>query len=552
MAYLVIARKWRPQAFEEVVGQGHVTRTLQNAISAGRVGHGYLFTGPRGVGKTTTARILAKALNCAEGPTPRPCGKCDSCREVSGSGSVDVMEIDGASNNSVEDIRALREKVLYSGVRDRHKVYIIDEVHMLSQAAFNALLKTLEEPPPHVIFIFATTEVQKIPATILSRTQRFDFRRVGNQDLSDQLKKILDAENIPSTPDALGLIARAAGGSVRDSQTLLDQVISFSTDDAGKPKSVSAEAVTQVLGGVQESQALGALRAALQGDLGASFAWIQELYEKGAELRQASATVGDLLRGMLLLKSGRQGAAGDLLPETSAALSDLAQGQSLSRIMRYLTAAADCETQMRFSANPRLALEMFFTRLRPIEGEAGLGELFDELGKMEKRLSQMPAGTAPVSSDEASSSGTVQAVQAEAAAVEEIAEADPMDPFESLKADWEKVIGLAQRHSPTLSAAVKDLELVSLMDDQLNARASNDYVREMLSDPGRLRGAEVAIENIFGKPVRLVIEAAPERQAADKDGKPDPKRVEELMNENATLKKAADLFGAEIVSIDEN
>ena len=224
MSYLVLARKYRPQTFEEIVGQEHVTRTLASAIASGRVHHAFLFCGARGVGKTTAARILAKCLSCVKAPTATPCNECDACREITAGTSVDVQEIDGASNNSVDDVRTLREGVRYLPVRGKKKVYIIDEVHMLSTGAFNALLKTLEEPPPHAVFIFATTEVHKIPITILSRVQRYDFRLVSSQRIAQHLAKVLSDEKIPFSPGALGVVAREAGGSVRDSLSLLEQV----------------------------------------------------------------------------------------------------------------------------------------------------------------------------------------------------------------------------------------------------------------------------------------------------------------------------------------
>src|SRR5512137_941531 len=221
MSYQVFARKWRPQVFEDVIGQGHITRTLQNAIATNRLAHAFLFSGPRGVGKTTTARILAKALNCKEGPTPTPCGKCDSCLETTAGTSVDVIEIDGASNRGIEHIRELREAVKYAPVGGKYKVYVIDEVHMLTNEAFNALLKTLEEPPPHAIFILATTEPQRIPLTVLSRCQRFDFRRVPLPSIKQKLELICQQESIHIQPTALDAIARHATGSLRDAESLL-------------------------------------------------------------------------------------------------------------------------------------------------------------------------------------------------------------------------------------------------------------------------------------------------------------------------------------------
>jgi len=225
MSYLVLARKYRPQTFAEVVEQGHITRTLTHAISAGRMVHAVLFSGPRGTGKTTVARILAKAMNCEKGPTPDPCNICRSCREITAGSAVDVYEIDGASNNSVDQIRDLRENLRYMPAHSQYKIYIIDEVHMLSIAAFNALLKTLEEPPAHVMFIFATTEPQKIPVTILSRCQRHDFRRIPIESMTQHMEMISSKEGIRIPSESVWLIAREAGGSMRDALSLLDQVM---------------------------------------------------------------------------------------------------------------------------------------------------------------------------------------------------------------------------------------------------------------------------------------------------------------------------------------
>ncbi len=295
MSYLVTARKWRPNLFEEMVGQDHVVRTLQNAVSSGRIAHAYLFSGPRGVGKTTAARILARALNCAGGPTPRPCNSCEPCRNIINGTSVDVFEIDGASNTSVENVRELRENVKYMPGECRYRVYIIDEVHMRSTPAFNALLKTLEEPPRHVVFIFATTEVHKIPGTILSRCQRFDFRRIAFRDLHSHLRKIALEEGVSIEDSALFSIAREADGSLRDAQSMLDQVVSF----AGRE--VRHSHIVEALGLMDRGMLLDLGEAVVEGDGKRCLNIVEKIYEFGYDFKKVLAELIELARNLVIV-----------------------------------------------------------------------------------------------------------------------------------------------------------------------------------------------------------------------------------------------------------
>jgi len=283
MTYQVIARKYRPQDFDTVVGQEAVVTTLQNAISSNRLHHAYLFAGARGIGKTSLARIFAKAINCEKGPTIRPCNECSQCREITQGISLDVQEIDGASNNSVEEVREIRERLKFLPVSAKNKIYIIDEVHMLSTAAFNALLKTLEEPPPNVIFLFATTEVHKIPATILSRCQRFDLRRIPSEPLLAKLRAICELEKAVPDADSLLLIARESGGSMRDAQSLLDQAIAFTGGKLGFAE------VSSMLGLSNSEDILAITEAVLKSDASQALGCAQKIYEKGHDLKQFSA-----------------------------------------------------------------------------------------------------------------------------------------------------------------------------------------------------------------------------------------------------------------------
>lgn len=346
MSYQVIARKWRPQTFDEVVGQEHVTTTLRNSIQSGRIGHAYLFTGIRGVGKTTAARILAKALNCERGPTPDPCNECRSCVEITQGISMDVQEIDGASNRGIDNVRDLREGVAFAPARDRYKIYIIDEVHMLTQEAFNALLKTLEEPPAHVVFVFATTEAHKVPATIASRCQVFEFRRIPVDLLIERLRLIAGQEGFEVSEDALRVIAREADGSLRDASSFLDQVASFCD---GR---VDVEQVTEVLRTGNRAAAREVLQAVVTDDAAAAMRVFLQASGRGVPPRQFLRDVARVLSDAIKVRLLGDDAAREtgLTPAEVSDLNALAGGspvEYLAALLHLVVAASDQAAESR-------------------------------------------------------------------------------------------------------------------------------------------------------------------------------------------------------------
>ncbi|MEO6096648.1 MAG: DNA polymerase III subunit gamma/tau [Fibrobacteria bacterium] len=372
MAYLAMARKWRPKNFEDMVGQDHIAQTIRNAIEGKRISHAYLFTGTRGVGKTTSARILAKALNCKNGPTPIPCDACENCKAVNNGSSMDVLEIDGASNNSVDNIRELREQVNYAPMNGSYKIYVIDEVHMLSKSAFNALLKTLEEPPPHVVFIFATTEANKLPHTILSRVQRFDFKRISEQNIRERLEYICARESIHPEREALEAIARKADGSMRDALSLFDQVYAFSGSD------LSMEAARKVLGLPRDGMFDGLLRALIQHDQKACFETLQEGHREGIETSELLVAFGEYLRNMLFARQGVGPGALGLGDVRYGELISLAPELRDGDIIRFAKMVSDILAQIKLSASPRLAVELGFARMAALDRVVTLSQVLGQ------------------------------------------------------------------------------------------------------------------------------------------------------------------------------
>jgi len=362
MSYIVLARKWRPQSFDDLVGQETVARTFKNALSSGKIVHAYLFSGPRGVGKTSTARILAKALNCQQRTDSEPCGVCDSCRAITEGASIDVFEIDGASNNSVDSVRELRETVKYAPSGGKYKIYIIDEVHMLSTSAFNALLKTLEEPPPHVVFIFATTEPRKVPVTILSRCQHHSFRRVPRNRIKEQLKKITGSEKINIKESALDMLAKAADGSMRDALTLLDQAYSFSDE--------ITEEELQVLLGLPEAEIISNLTdTILKGNISETLSIIKDLTDRGNDLRQILKQLVEHFRDLAVLKVTR----GDkefleFSEDEMQRLRGTVSGISIEELTLLLSELLRLENEVKNAVNPRYTFELGLLRTSFIKG----------------------------------------------------------------------------------------------------------------------------------------------------------------------------------------
>jgi DNA polymerase-3 subunit gamma/tau len=519
VSYQVLARKWRPQTFEAVVGQDAITRTLRNALASGRIAHAYLFAGPRGIGKTTTARLLARSLLCAERSGPEPCGKCAVCVEGQAGTLVDVLEIDGASNRGIEEIRTLRENVKYAPARGRYKVYIIDEVHQLTEAAFNALLKTLEEPPPHIVFVLATTDPREIPATVLSRVQRFDFRPIAPDALRATLEHILGEEKIPFEPSALPVIVRAAEGSLRDALSLLDTAIAYGD---GR---LEAETTAKLLG-ASAPEAVRAFATAVVGhDTPAALEAIDRAASDGEDLLAFTRDVIELLRLTLVLKAAPNAKPADLTHTEGNELRKLGEGTSLDEILYVLRAFLEADALLRESPHPRVELEIATVRATRRPVPQALDDVLRRVDEAQREMRQqsLVRPAAPSTQSQASLLPSVEpaapraeprrpvapaAVGVPAAPVAAPPASRPApaapaqmsappaatpSPFPAspapvaadteLTTAWERVVDEVMKKKPTLGAVLTQARPSGLKDRELTiVLVGNHFHRDMLAD----------------------------------------------------------------------
>ncbi len=540
--YLVLARKWRPQVFEDVVGQDHVVTTLRNAIRLGRVAHAFIFSGPRGIGKTSVARILAKALNCGHGPTERPCNACTNCREITEGSSMDVREIDGASNRGIDEIRELRENVKFSPSSSRYKIYIIDEVHMLTKEAFNALLKTLEEPPPHVIFVFATTETHKIPATILSRCQRYEFKRISLKEITATLRRIASGEGIRVSDQALTWIAQAGEGSLRDSQSILDQAISFAGAD------IADADVEALLGMGDRKYLLDLSRAVLARDAAACLKIIDEAFFAGADLKVFYERMLGHFRNLLLVKiTNGEGDLLDLPDHDVAELRQQAATASRETLQRLLDVLMAGEEEVRRSINPRLVLEFTAVKMAWQEPLIPVDEILARMEGIERRLGQGPASARP-------SPEKPYAPPAERTAIDPgsdepvVRDAAPQGSEDR----WDEFKRFVKRKSQPLWAKIEPGRLIGFVDGTLRLGFPRGYLfLDFFDEKPQREKLEAMARDFFGRPVTLAVETV-ENGPGEANG-PSPNRANHIRREalnHPLLQKVMDVFeGAEVQEV---
>ena len=495
MAYEALARKWRPKTFDDIVGQSHVSRALSNAISSGKIHHAYLFSGARGVGKTTFARILARALNCENGPTPSPCLVCSACEEIGSGGGADVQEIDGASNTSIDDVRRLREGVAYAPSRLRYKIYIIDEVHMLSKSAFNGLLKTLEEPPPHVVFILATTEPGRIPDTILSRCQRFDFRMLSDAEICGRLASIAAAENIAAQEDAIALIARYAFGSMRDGQSLLEQA---AVSGAGN---ITASLVEEMLGLVGTEAAIDLTRAAVLEGVEPALVRFQALRAGGADLKHLYRSLIDVLRDAAVLSfTGNAQLLSGYSPGALERIKDTAGKRTKEEWMLLLDIAFRSERDVFGTEFPHLGFELLMLRLSNAQGLLSIDELEAEAGTSAAPPLSFPKKAVPERSlsRPASGDGTVTVARKESPPSGDI---------------WGNVKRIIEgKRKAVLTGLLPYLE-GEMRGDEFVISCGNEVFIERLKEPDKWDVILAAVEEAIRRPVSVRVEATAEKKS---------------------------------------
>jgi DNA polymerase-3 subunit gamma/tau len=564
--YTVLARRYRPQQFTDLVGQEPVVQALVNALTSNRVAHAYLFTGARGVGKTSTARILAKALNCVTGPTVRPCDACEICRSIASGDDVDVLEIDGASNRGIDEVREIRQNVQYRPGRARFKIYIVDEVHMLTPPAFNALLKTLEEPPPHVKFIFATTEVQRIPVTILSRCQRFDFAGIGTARIVERLRAIVAKEGMQADDEALELVARRSGGSMRDAQSLLDQLLAFGSDR------LTVDHVHQMLGTAHDDRVLALASAVLAHDSKQALELLNGAADEGLQMGELVDQLIGYWRDLMVLQTAGSEARDLSVPSRHRqTLDEQARTLSLDTILAGLDVLDTTKARLRVSSHPRVLVEMALVRLGRLENLISLTDLAQWLdhSRGTEGPSAEPRGTAgavrrpesrdsshdiaAVRSDDASKKkSTLEAVAADSRALLTVSD-------DTLPAFWQAVL---EKTPPLLARELARGGLPAISaPNTLVLRFPLDYnsSREYLEQPANVSRVEALLQSLTGSKWTLRFEppsGQPMGQKAEPSANPAREQSPYRRKQAEALKeplvrKAIERMGAQIVEVDE-
>jgi DNA polymerase-3 subunit gamma/tau len=583
MAYQVIARKYRPQQFDAVIGQDVIMTTLKNAIEQKRIGHAYLFSGVRGVGKTTSARILAKALNCVTGPTPTPCETCDSCNEIRNGNSVDVIEIDAASNRSIDDVRQLRENVKYRPSRDRYKIYIIDEAHQLTDDAWDALLKTLEEPPDHVVFIFATTERHKLKPTILSRCQNFSFRTLSYHEIYRSLEQICAQEKIQITPAALSMLSRSAEGSIRDAQSLLDQVISFCGESIDESK------IRELLGFVSQEY-LDRLSAALIArDTTAVLKLVDDLIRAGFDPRHFSREAIHHIRNLMILRvAGAQSELLELPADEIERLSKVASNFSEEDLVRFFHLLTRTENDLKWSTHPRLHLELGLVKLVQAARLMSIEEFLADLrsGKTDIHASLPAVGTSGIRPAGSNSSGSPAVKKNSNTGMNAVSAGNvpPIEPGLAFTAPPHIATEATQTpasevSSPTESPQIasfrqavfsKSKFLDSMLDHALSLSFEDPLVRVVFSETDRniysfvntqeqIASLNQVCQNVFGRNSRLKLVLAdtpgepPAAPSTPQPVRPAPRATfagsEEEVSRDPQVRSFLETFRAQITSV---
>lgn len=542
MAYLALARKWRPQKFEEVKGQEHITLSLKNALSSGRTTHAYLFSGPIGTGKTTTARILAKALNCqGEDPSRRPCNECNPCLEITRGSCLDVLEIDGASNRGIDEIRELRERIKFAPVNLRRKVYIIDEVHMLTEPAFNALLKTLEEPPSYVVFVFATTNPHKVPLTILSRCQRFDFKRISNQNIIQVLEAIVKEENITIDSSALNLISQAATGSLRDAQTILDQLISY------KRTNIKREDVLFLLGRASFEDLVNLSKAISNQDKVSCLNQVKEVYYNGLDLEQLVFDLLKFYKDLYFIKiSPSLSEVLEVSEKELDILTEQSQNYSLDYLRNIIEYLKKLPSNFKETNHSKLILELGIMDLIELRNKVPIAQILNRLEEIAERYKDYKKDYKV-----GESTFSLEKDYHDLSSSDEISSLDiiPSLNLNEVKKGWNLLLERVKKKKASLKACLSEGEILEVNNEAIVLGFQESFSSKIVEKKENIEIIEEEIRSVFDQELKLKI--AIQRKSSIKKEDSSDLNYSLLLDNEPVVKEALEVFGGQIIKVKE-